>query len=185
MLDFNYVLQLAGRDTDINEYLLSLYNIPVQRNDQVVVELGAGQSTYALTAAVNKTGGHLYSNDISSGAVLRGFPEGKGVLDDEPNITRIILDDLDLVKKWDKEIDFLFIDTTHTLENTRLELASWPKFVKSGGVIAMHDTMHKDHVQKGCRQALDEFMDSEVGKNYRVIHLLDQKHAGMGILFKL
>lgn len=184
MLDFNYALQLAGRNTDMNEYILSLYNIVVQRNYKVVVELGAGQSTYALTAAVNATKGQFYSVDVTSVAPLRGFEQGEGVLEKEPRYHQIVLDDMDLVKKWDKEIDFLFIDSSHLYKHTLDELNSWPKFVKKGGIIMMHDTAHQSGIQMECRQALNEWLKTN-GDDYGVVHLLDTKIAGMSILLKL
>jgi len=185
MLDKNFVLQLACRDTDINEYLLSLYNIVVQDKYKTIVELGAGQSTFVLTAAVNETLGEFYSHDISILAIERLFPEGKGLLNNEPRFHFVEGDDLITVKQWDKPIDFLFLDTSHTFEQTKKEIDIWFPFVRSGGKIAMHDTAQLDPIARGCRIALDRFLESEEGEKYRAIHLLDTKFLGMSILIKL
>ena len=107
MIDRNYVINLANRNTDINEYLMSIYNIPVQINAQTIVELGAGQSTYALTAVANKTGGEFYSIDLGEDSHLRLFPEGKGVLEQEPRYHFINKKALEAVKTWSFPIDFL------------------------------------------------------------------------------
>lgn len=183
MIDFNFVLQLAGRNTDINEYLLSLYNIPVQMNAKMIVELGAGQSTYALTASANETKGQFYSIDVTEGAIARGYSLENNPLKDEERYHFILGDDMEVVKTWDKEIDFLFLDTSHLLEHTRAELKAWLPLVREGGVIMMHDTAHKTGDGMGCRQALNEFL--EENDNYFPLHLLDTKYIGMSILCKL
>jgi len=177
----NDILQMAGRDTDINEYLLSLYNIPVQMNAKVLVELGAGQSTYALTAVANKTNGHLWSIDYVSDAHLRLYPEGKGVLEKEKSVTFIVGDSVEASVAWKKEIDFLLIDTNNRYEHTVNELKAWTPFVKTGGVIMMHDTASTDPIHSGCRKALDEFLAEN--EHYKAVHLLDTKFLGMSVIF--
>jgi len=184
-IDFNYVNNLAFRDTDINEHLLDLYGVAVGMNAKVIVELGAGQSTYALTAAANETKGQLYSVDLGKDAVTRLFPQGEGVLDKEERYHFIQGDDMEIVKTWNTPIDFLFLDTSHLYEDTKKEIEAWFPKVKKGGIIAMHDVAHEEGLGTGCRKALDEFMKSEEGKDYRVLQLLDTKHLGMAILIKL
>jgi predicted O-methyltransferase YrrM len=93
--------------------------------------------------------------------------------------------DLDVVKTWNKPIDFLFIDTSHTYEQTTLEIQRWFPLVRKGGQIAMHDTAQEDIIFQGCRKALDEFLLTDEGKKYSVVHLLDTKIMGMSILNKL
>ena len=184
MIDYTFVLNMSFRDTDINEYLLTLYNQVVQQKARLVVELGAGQSTYAFTAGVNATEGQFYSIDIGKGATTRFFQQGEGLLDKEPRFHFIEGDDMEVVKTWKDEIDILFIDTSHTLEQTRKELKAWPKFVKKGGQIIMHDTATEDVISRGCRIALDEFLEEHKGE-YSGVHLLDTKHIGLSIINKL
>ena|SRR3990167_66177 len=188
-LDRNFILNLAHRDTDINEYLLTLYNLIVQGNYKTVVEIGAGQSTYALTAAVNETKGEFYSIDLTQEARLRSFPEGEGILDNEIRYHFIQGNDLQIVKKWTKEIDFLFIDSDHSYDHVRLQLEDWLPWVRKGGMIALHDTAQTDEIIKGCRQALNEFLKLSSLKYsqpyYRAVHLLDTKLLGMSILVKI
>lgn len=185
MLDRNFVLNLANRSTDINEYIMSLYNIPVQINARTIVELGAGQSTYALTAAANKTEGQFYSIDLFKSARDRLWEGRHGLmLDDEPRYHFVEGDDMKIVKTWDKPIDFLFIDTSHLYEHTKNELEAWTPHVLIGGVIMMHDTNHESGDGMGCRKALDEFV-KKYPNNFAVVHLLDTKIIGMSILVKL
>lgn len=185
MLDYTFVLNQAFKSNDINEYVLTLFNQVIQNDAKVVIELGAGQSTFAFTAGVNVTKGKFYSIDMGGKeATLRFCPNWEGILDKEGRLEFIQGDDMEIVKTWDKEADILFIDTSHTYEHTKAELEAWPKFVKVGGQLIMHDTAHKEGVGVGCRKALDEFLEKHKGE-YSIIHLLDTKHIGLSILNKL
>jgi len=186
MLDRNYVLNQCQKSNDINEYLMSLYNIPVQMDAKVLVELGAGESTFALTAAANKTGGEFYSIDIGKGAIERFSPNKLSEVDNEPRFHFIQSDDLFAGKAWDKPIDFLFIDSDHTYDHVRQVLKIWPKWVKKRGIMTMHDTNHEAGDGMGCRQALEEWLAEPTTTDlWRAFHLLDTKILGMTILFKV
>jgi hypothetical protein len=41
--------------------------------------------------------------------------------------------------KFDKQIDFLFVDGAHDYETVKTEIANWKDLVKVGGIIAFHD----------------------------------------------
>jgi predicted O-methyltransferase YrrM len=184
MIDRNTVLNCAGISSDINEYLMTIYNLVVQGNYKTVVELGCGYSTVALTAAVNKTAGQLYSFDIGSDGPLNRSGLREELLK-EPRFHFKQGDDMEIVKTWQMPIDFLFLDTSHLYEHTKAEIAEWFPFVKSGGVIACHDSQHEAGDGMGMRKALDEFLVSDLGKQYKAIFLLDTKILGMAILLKL
>ena len=177
-VDLDYVLMLSQRDTDIKEHILLLYFLPVVNKYKILVEIGAGQSTFALTAAVNITGGQLYSHDFLDWAILREFAEGKGVLDKEERYQFVAGDNLVTGKTWDKPIDFIFIDSSHTYEGTKAELELWGKWVVPGGMITMHDTRTE---WSDCRKAMVEFL-AEQGDQYKVTHLTNQN--GFSILQK-
>ena len=179
MIDFDYVLMLSQRDTDINQHLLLLYLLPVSINAKTIVEIGAGQSTFALSAAANATGGEFYSHDLSSDARLRLFPEGEGVLDKEPRYHFVGGDNLETGKNWNKPIDLLFIDSSHTYEGTRAELDLWAKWVGKGGIICCHDTS-KSWVD--CRKALDDFL---LDKKDEFIRVQYENQNGLTVLRKI
>jgi predicted O-methyltransferase YrrM len=42
--------------------------------------------------------------------------------------------------QWTTALDFLFIDGDHTYQNCRRDFDEWSKFVKPGGMLAMHDS---------------------------------------------
>lgn len=135
MITYTDVLARSKKPTDMSGHLLRLYKLTVDLpvRDKVIAELGirGGESTTALLAAVNDSGGHLFSVDIKDcSQVYKG----------EPNWTFILGDDMEVAKKWNRPIDHLFIDTTHTFEHTLAELREWGRWVKTYGIITLHDT---------------------------------------------
>lgn len=184
ILDRNYINNLAQYQTDINQYILSLYNIPVQINAQTIVELGSGQSTFAFLAAANKTNGQLYSFDIGPfpATPLRGFPTGESILTEASRLHYTQISDLEAEKTWNKPIDVLFLDTSHTYQHTKQELLVWPRHLRRNGIFIMHDTAHEAGDIMGCRQALNEWLDSE---KYTCVHLLDTLIIGLSVMVKL
>jgi len=157
MITYKDVVERANIWSDIQHHLLNLYNLTVKLpKEKVVVELGVrwGNSTTALLAAVNDSGGRLYSVDILS-------PSGGAsvYLETEPNWTFILGDDMDVVKTWDKSIDHLFIDTTHRFEHTLSELREWGKWVKPEGIITLHDVSNNE-----VMLAINKFMEDTPDK---------------------
>ncbi len=118
--------------SDVVGHLQFLYETVVEQNAQVVVELGArsGNSTVALLAGVEVTGGLLYSVDIET-------PQWPLEVWDHPQITFLKGDDLALREQVPNEIDVLYIDTSHTELQTLAELRLYGPSAK---VILMHDT---------------------------------------------
>lgn len=179
MIDYDYVLMLSQRDTDIAQHLFHLYSVAIEINAKTIVEIGAGQSTHVLTAVVNKTNGEFYSHDLSLDARLRLFPEGEGILDKEPRYHFVGGDNLVTGLNWNKPIDLLFIDSSHTYAGTLAELNLWVKWVRKGGIICMHDT---SRVWVDCRKALDDFM---ADKKDQFVRYQYENQNGFTILKKL
>lgn len=123
--------------------------ISLARQAKVVVELGVrgGVSTWALLDGLPDDG-HLYSVDIIDCVVP---PRVSG----DPRWTFIVGDDLDakVQRKLPDEADLVFIDTSHTYEQTVAELAY---FHKRTDKIALHDYALDD-----VKNAVDEFCVSE------------------------
>lgn len=116
--------------SDIWEHLPTLYAHVVAENARVVVELGvrSGNSTAALLAAVELTGGHLWSVDIDT------QPAG---FDNHPQWTFIQGNDLATADQLPATIDVLFIDTSHHYEHTLAELRLYGPRSRW---IVLHDT---------------------------------------------
>jgi len=122
-------------DTDITAHLGILY--AWARRGGVMVELGvrSGNSTCALLAGAEASGGHLISVDVEEPDVpahWRDLPYWKLIIghDQDPAVLDQIYTNLSL----------LFIDTSHLAADTRNELALYGPRVKPGGVILLHDT---------------------------------------------
>lgn len=168
MINLDYVWMLTLRDTDIKEHLMTLYSLAVMSKAKTILEIGAGQSTFALTAAANENEGQFYSIDISKSANLRLFPEGAGVLEKEPRYHSIEGSSMDVV--WDTPVDFFFLDSGHAYQLTYDELKKYTPFVKSGGFICMHDTAEfRNEAFADCRRAMLDFLQ-EVGWDFRTMN---------------
>jgi cephalosporin hydroxylase len=122
-------VERLGQWSDIVGHLQFLHETVIERDAQVVVELGirSGNSTAALLAAVEPTGGHLWSVDIDTPVLPF----------DSEAWTVIVGDDLAVADQLPETIDVLFIDTSHTFVQTLAELRLYgPR----ASVILLHDT---------------------------------------------
>lgn len=182
-IDRNTILNIAGESSDMNEYILSLYNMPVQIGAKNIWEIGSGRSTLALVAAANKTGGHITSVDIGGWDTLNRWQNGESILKQEPNFTMITGSSLD-VELPKEPIDFFFLDSGHTYQLTLDELNRWCPLVRKRGIIAMHDMAHEAGEQMQCRQAFNDWYKLHE-EEYIVVHLLDTKITGMSIMVKI
>lgn len=157
--------------TDIHEHLSTLYMLTVEFNLKKILELGTrtGESTVALLEAAKKIGGNVTSIDIDS------------CLDAKKLVTSVHLEDCwnfiqgdDLAVKWDGEIDHLFIDTSHTYEQTIAELTKFVPFVKPGGIVTLHDIISCPEVLSAIN---DYLRDKKNIKFYKFFN-----NNGLGIL---
>jgi SAM-dependent methyltransferase len=116
------------------------HHVPRLRDyaEGTVVELGCryGSSTTAFLAGLQERGGHLYSIDIADDDVKHTRKQ----LGDHPQWTFIRGDSHDAdVAAQVPAIDVLLIDSLHTYDQVKGELALWAPKVKSGGRILLHD----------------------------------------------
>lgn len=177
-INLDYVWMLTLRNSDTMEHLMTLYSLAVMSRAKTILEIGSGQSTFALTAAANENEGEFYSIDLGRSSNLRLFPEGEGVLEKEPRYHSIEGNSMDVV--WDKPVDFFFLDSGHTYQLTYDELKKYTPFVKPGGFICMHDVgeFHNEAFQD-CRRAMLDFLN-EVDWKFRTMNC----QSGFGIIRK-
>ena len=137
-------------------------------SSKTIVELGTytGQaSTVAWAAAVNDTGGHLWTIDQKDRGQV-------ALYEADPKVCVIVDDDLEVGRRWqsdhegevrhctvaftednwadgelailrfyrDYAIDLLYIDDGHEEEHVRAEVELWTPFVQPGGLVLFHDT---------------------------------------------
>lgn len=160
-------------DTDIHEHLCTLYMLTLELNLKNVLELGtrSGDSTIALLQASKEIGGSVTSIDIDS------CLQAKKLVDDlhlNYNWNFIQCDDLKV--DWNKPIDHLFIDTSHTYDHTLAELKKYEPYVKEGGIITFHDTVSRPPILEAIKKYI------EGRKELRFYHYFNNN--GLGILKK-
>lgn len=127
-----------------------LYELAMSGSGKTIVEIGVsryGSSTAPLLHVAQLRDGTLYSIDIKD--FSNNWSKG------EPNWEFIHGSSLEIVKTWDKPIDFLFIDSAHTYDVTRKEIHEWLPFVVTGSYVMFHDT-HR--YTKGVLSPILEFL---------------------------
>ena len=159
--------------TDISDHLCTLYMLTVEFNLKKILELGTrnGESTIALLQAAHEINGEVTSIDIDSCSYAKNMISHLNLSEKWSFIQN---NDLDV--EWNQVIDHLFIDTSHTYDQTIAELKKYEPFVKSGGIITIHDIVgHPDVLI-----AINEYIqDREDIKFYKYFH-----NFGLGILKK-
>jgi MMP 1-O-methyltransferase len=133
----------------------------------VVVEIGSflGKSSVAISHALaGKSGAKMYcidpfdaSGDAFSTPTYQVHQERVGhnlLAAFQANIRKYGRPELieaiqgysyDVVKGWNKPIDFLFIDAAHDYEDVLHDFTEWAPHVKIGGIIAFHDVRLELH----------------------------------------
>lgn len=124
----------AGSGSDIGAHLPRLFEL-ASTPFVKVIELGvrSGDSTSAFLAAAEANGGEVWSVDV----VQPNVPESWSEL---PFWYLTMGDDLEVSDRLPDNVDIVFIDTSHTFEQTKAELELYWGKVKPGGRIVLHDT---------------------------------------------
>jgi predicted O-methyltransferase YrrM len=140
---------------------------------RTIVELGTrgGLSTTAFLLAAKKIGGHVFSFDIDP------------CIDAKKEIAMLGLEEYwtftqadDLKAPWNRPIDHLFIDTSHTFTHTLAELQKFERYVKPGGIITMHDFIGFPEVDDALRKYAENRTDFRI---YRYFN-----NNGLAVIFK-
>jgi predicted O-methyltransferase YrrM len=131
-----------------------------------VVELGVGRgwSTVALLAGVVAGGRSLTSYDHSStygGCLIHNLR----LSDRHPLLGSWdfrVKDSIQAASDFsDGSVSLLFVDTVHTLDHTRAELAAWEPKIHPDGILSGHDYLLDRYgdVTYGVKEAVDEFAE--------------------------
>jgi predicted O-methyltransferase YrrM len=136
LLELEY-RQRRTRWSDVQGHLQTLYESVCRHPKARVLELGTreGYSTAALLAAAEMVDGHVWSVDLGAPSVPAWWGEtGRWTL--------TVGDDLDpaVADAQPAELDVLFIDTSHTYDQTLDELRLYVPRVRPGGRVLLHDT---------------------------------------------
>ena len=149
----------------------------------VIVNIGAGAGTSALTMLSVRVDSYLYSVDIQAGdspygslSVERKNVLGFGSLHMYERLVQVNSDSAEFGREWkthksvredDRErLHMVFVDGNHSYEGCKADIEAWLPNLVEGGIIAVHDyEKHKldDPVQKikgwgGVDKAVDELL---------------------------
>jgi cephalosporin hydroxylase len=142
--------EACNTPSDINEHLPLFVDLCQELDAKKVIELGTrgGVSTIAWLYGLKWTGGHCWSVDIDEAPDLK-----------LNHWTFIQGDDLDpnTVCQLPDEADVVFIDTTHSFEDTLAELNVYQYKVRPGGRIVLHDTELKSPLEFRSRLPQPDF----------------------------
>jgi len=164
-------------ESDISEHLSTLFLLTIEFDLKRILELGVrdGNSTTALTEAVSKIDGHVWSIDVNS---CNEAGRKVKLLDLEKYWTFIQGDDIAIGQNWNQKVDHIFIDTSHSYGHTLQELKTYVKFLEPNGFITFHDT----RTYPGVLKAIRDFVTNETCK-YRFYNYFNNN--GFAILRKL
>jgi len=161
------------KPTDIHEHLATLFMLTVELNLKTIVELGTGpgESTIALLYAAKQIGGKVNSIDTDPCLEAKEKIKALGL---QEYWTFIQGDDLKV--EWNKPIDHLFIDTSHTFNQTIRELEKYEPYVNYGGIITIHDIVGYPEVLQAINSYIKDRTDLRLYKYFN--------NWGLGIIFK-
>ncbi len=110
----------------------------------MMINIGAGAGTSALTVAEVRPDVHIVTVDISDGGPNGGLEneinafknaEMEGLLPEQ-----ILGDSKEIGKDWDRDkVDLVFVDGDHSESGIRGDIEFWLQHIKEGGIIVFHD----------------------------------------------
>jgi len=123
-------------------YVLSmLKKIP---SDLPIIELGCHKGALTLPLSIYAKG-TVYAVDKKSYANI-----------DYPNVTAVISDSVKFLKGFKEQAGFIFLDTSHTYEQTRKEILASYEVLTDGGILALHDSIGFTYPGVAC--AIEEIV---------------------------
>ena len=139
---------------NMGQHTLALYDVVYAYKDlkqPLVLELGRGKyggSLIPMAMAAKQTNGKIISVDIE--APTQSIWKRAEKLNLRQNIQFIVSNDQDprLIKRFKRDgllFDVIFLDTSHTLDDTFEELKIYPQFLISGGFMLFHDCPFKPY----------------------------------------
>lgn len=169
------------------EFAVITYALVRSMRPQVVVEVGSayGKSTCFIAAALQRNGkGKLYSIDPHSATK---WNDGNAS-DDTFKIVQQRLRELRLAKfvepmrmfssqaiqSWDKPIDLVLLDGSHTYEDVKNDALGFLPHVKPGGLVLFHDTMwehRRDSKWYRADQGVPRFVQELQDQGYPMVTL--------------
>lgn len=118
--------------TDLDKHFGILLGIALGKEKGLEIGTGWGTSTLALSAGLSLSQGVLFTCD----------PVNRLTIKLPSNVIFYNMTSQQLASSWKETIDFLFIDGDHSYEGVKFDYSTFSKWVKLGGIIAIHDIAH-------------------------------------------
>jgi predicted O-methyltransferase YrrM len=159
--------------SDTWQHMPTLHLLCLLIKPKTILELGCrtGNTALPMLYAAHQYGGHVYSVDIETWPEIQNFKVDNRPLTD--SWTFIESDDLKL--EWDTPINFLYIDTSHTYEQTMKELEKYEPFLQSGGILALHDIWDSE-----LSKAISDYFKNR--KDVQYVRYFN--NCGLGVILK-
>jgi hypothetical protein len=148
----------AAEHGSISKHLLTLYSLAVGVNAQRAIELGVGNSTRALRAAMLATGGKLLSNDIDE---LR-FADAARSPDAHWELA--LCPSTEFLSSLSPPFDFCLHDAAHDYWQVVSDLRALLPLMRQYALVCVHDTQH-----------------SSIGE--QMVHAIEDAVAGHGVSY--
>ena len=155
-----------ARDTGVHAPVL--YELGLWMKAQTILELGTrgGKSLRIWVEVAKKTGGHVWSMDKDDHDPDLGN-------ENRPYYTFVYADDM--VHKWYKPIDILYIDSSHEYQHTKDEMTKYWQFVSCPGLMIVADS--DSHFPQ--KQAVNDWAEER-----RMGFISDTRNQGLDIFMK-
>jgi len=173
-------------DTGLTRHYLTLYSIILGMESKNVFEFGAGFSTQSMIEALKLTGGKLTSVDMRTVESRTDFPfnfenDNKDIWSFHNGNSLDVVPTLDHNKCY----DVVLHDGSHTGPDVTKDLDNIVPYVKTGGLVLIHDTTHYDlgpEMRQGVANSklIKEYKHDgstlPYGYGLTIIRLLDNPH---------
>ncbi len=171
---------------EIRAHIHAIYWLARQSRAKLICELGvrSGESTRALLAAAMDLDARLVSIDQDGDSYhVRQITEDRGITLDwnrwecrqqDSAIAALAFAPL--------SVDFLMVDTDHSLETTRREIAAWNDRMKLTGIMVFHDTGLNEPGRDGVAPSMREFCMNFPGWEMQCWNGVAEGDTGLGYL---
>jgi predicted O-methyltransferase YrrM len=141
----------------------------------LIVDIGTAQGGSAFIFALSsKPSVKVYTIDPSQNEKFIFLRKEWGL---EEKIVFLHQTSQDAAKGWDKEIDMLFIDGSHSYSGVKNDFLWFGSHVKKGGIVAFHDYYYYGAIGK----AVDEIVASGAVEKVEIVDSLYQKERRTGL----
>lgn len=139
--DLREIREKALTPGDIDEHLELMFTEALLQRPQLVVELGVrgGVSTFVFERVAQRCGATIISVDVEDCSRTSSYEKWHFVRADDVAFAAQ-LRELCRQKGLPKEVDLLFVDTSHYYDHTVQEIEAWFPLLSERAKVILHDT---------------------------------------------